>query len=438
MREARNRPQRLGRWPAGANNVADLRSLESFERRAVRAAENVDFDQNGRPHRRSGYTLLSAGEAHSLWAPDDSPWGLFVQAGELRRLDDTGEVTAVAMVHPSRRMRFTESAGQVFGSNGAAQFVLDADGIRPWGVEAPAGQPTLTATAAGGLRAGRYQVAVTFIDARGEESGTGKAVVVEIADGGGIAVSAIPQPASASVATIRLYASPTDGEMLYQVMDLPAGAAVASIGAAELAQQGRPIWTQFCERVPPSRLLMAYRGRIWFVPDDSDGTRLYCSLPLQPGLYRPDQGYLPMPGPVADMVPMLDGFFVGTDRQTLWVAGDEPATMTRRTLDAHGMVPGTATRIRGAVFGADASQVMSAVWWSTNGELIRGDASGVMSPVTRGRYALPGHSGGAVLHREVDGISQIVSALAGPKASASGFGARDRAVAEVVRNGITI
>lgn len=438
-RKANDLERRLGKWPGGANNVADLRSLQSFERPAVRSAENVDIDAGGKPRRRGGYSLISAGSAHSMWAPDEADWGLAVQAGELRRIYESGAIEPVALVHPLKRMAFTEAAGWIFGSNGQTRFIIDEAGIRPWGVEDPASQPSLSSSSeSGGLAAGQYQVAATFLDGRGQESGTGKAATITVPEGGAILAAAIPQPAEPHVQRVRLYCSSCNGDVLYSVADLPVGASTYVIGVADIEGAGRSLSTQFCERVPPSRLLMAYRGRIYFVPEEGDGTRLFYTHPLMYGLYRQDQGYLPLPGRIAGVVPVLEGFYVGTEKQTVYFSGDDPATFTRRTLDAHGMVPGTATRVRGAAFGAETIQTLTAVWWSTNGELIRGDSGGFLTPISRNRLALPAYSGGAVLHRERDGISQLINVLSGPKATDAGFGARDRAVAQIVRNGITL
>src|SRR3546814_18967555 len=73
-------------------------------------------------------------------------------------------------------MAYVYSNGRIYWSNGQVRgFVLADKSIYPWGIDTPPIQPLLQTTATGGLDAGRYQVAITWMrdingDA-GEESG---------------------------------------------------------------------------------------------------------------------------------------------------------------------------------------------------------------------------------------------------------------------------
>lgn len=431
IRETRDRPKVLGAWPSGVDNVHDIRELQSrttngFPQAALRAAVNVDLTPEGRPRLRKGYEQRAAGYAHSLWSPDSAKFAFLVKDSVLSRMTlngDTEVLDEIGTVHATRRMVYAEIAGRVFGSNGLARWSYE-DGLRPWGVEAP-GLPTVAPAGFGGLDAGTYKVIVTFIDRSGEESGCRESATVTLTEGQGIALSLIPQPSSADVLTVRLYVSRPNGDVMYACRDLPVGISSYVLARADVTDTGKPLETQFCERVPACKILFAFRGRLYF----AIGSRLFYTLPLRYGLYKPSETYLPMPHPITDAVATNEAIYVGTERETVRLAGDDPKAMERRSVDGYGMVAGTATRL---VRGDD----VSAVWWSKNGVLFRAGSDGVTA-LTRNRIALPEFQFGAVLHREMDGFSQIVSTLRGAGARNS-FTARDRFDAQVVRNGVVI
>lgn len=433
------RSPRLGRWPSGVNNVAPLQDLQSLgdgEEPAVRAAVNIDFADTGKPMRRRGFALKSAGICHSLWSDQEWPFGLLVKDGQLTRLEVVNgaeQLTALQAVSPAA-MVYTVMNDSVYLSNGAITGRVGVDGaLQSWGVPAPGGQPNLVAAAFGGLDAGRYQVAVTYQNASGEESGAEVAAAVDVPYNGGITLNNIPQPAEAGASLVRIYVSPPNGDALYHATTIPLGVASYTLGKADIALSGRLLETQLHDRVPPARFLASYRGRIYF----AIGNTLAYTAALRYGLYKRHENYFRFPGEITGVVDSTDGLYVGTDKLTYALVGADPKDMQQRVVDTFGVVPGTMSKVHGKVFGARAPQVPVAVWWNNNGELVRGDPQGSLVHLTRGRIALPRFSMGATMQREVRGISQLVSVLRGPAGDA-GFKASDTAVAEVVRNGVVI
>jgi hypothetical protein len=105
-----------------------------------------------------------------------------------------------------------------------------------------------------------YQVAVTFRDIRGEESGTGQAAQIAVPEGGGIALSNVPQPLDADVNIVRVYLSPANGDMLYFVRDMPVGMTSATLGAGA---RGKPLDSQFMEKMPAGSIVRALNGRMF-------------------------------------------------------------------------------------------------------------------------------------------------------------------------------
>lgn len=442
-KEAGNIDRRFGRWPAGVDQVSDVRDLQAREQPGVRAAVNIDFGTDGRPHRRAGYIGLRTGSpAHSLWAPRDAQYGFVVQDGVFYRVTmppgGPEQFEAVVSLPGRKKLAYAELAGSIYVSNPSARFVVGAEGpARPWGVEVPGGQPQATAASSGALDAGRYQVTFTYISNAGEESGAATPIVLEVPDGGGIQLDGIPQPASQAVVAIRPYLSGPNGLELVATKTIPVGTASLLLGRHSLNTAGKPLDTLHMQRVPFCRLLVPYRGRLYFVPAQGDGARLYYTEPLRYGLYRPHLNYLPLPGRIEDAVAVNGGLYVGTDRATFYFGGEDPKSMQRQQVAPNGMVAGTAIAVRGQIFGDGAANDDVGVWWSTAGELIRGSGGVSLVTLTRGRLGLPRYVAGATLAREFDGLSQIVSSLRGADEPSS-VGARDRAVARVFRNGIEI
>lgn len=426
MASPNNLPRTLGKWPSGVDQVHDVRELQSRSGvrgeaiPALRAAVNVDITREGKLQRRRGYSEHASGYTQSLWSPDSAAFGLMVKDAQIQRLDPDGSMTALGAANPVRRMAYCEAADRVYLSNGIERFILDG-ALRAWGVDAP-GLPAIMAASFGGLDAGTYKVNATAYDAFGEESGCGESATVTLTTGQGIMLDLIPNPPGA--AWIQFYVSPPNGDVLYASKRLPAGITSYVLGRADLVT-GKLLDTQFCERVPAASILCAFRGRIYF----GVGSRLFYTLPLRYGLFKRHESYLPVPSDITGIVATNETMYVGTEKGVFAFGGDDPTSMQRRDVDGFGMVPGTATRLR-------RGDQISALWWSKEGVLYRAGSDGVQA-LTRNRLALPEFKAGAILHREQEGFSQLVSSLKGAGPSNT-FSARDRFSAKVMRNGVVI
>jgi hypothetical protein len=427
---------RLGGWPAGVNNVRDLRDLQRGkpEDRAVRAAVNVDFSSSGKPRRRKGYTLVQSGFAHSLYAPSDWPLALLVLDGMLTALRNEGgaeALTALGGLSTTAKAAYCVQNEWIYGSNGHVTFRVSRDGVLgAWGVPMPQGMPVATPITDGSLPAGRYQIALTYLDAAGEESGARAPMLVELPADGGIALSAIPQPAG-GVASIRLYLTPHNGTELYHAATVPVG--VTDYTLYSVKDLGKGLETLHCERVPPARWLASYRGRIYFAIGDT----LYYTLPLRFGLFQCHKTYLRFPHRINAVAATDDALIVGTEHMTYRLAGDDPVTMTMLPIDSAGVVEGAMLELPGGVLPGERFNVRNVVWWSKKGVLMRALPGGITVPVTQGRLAVARYASGALMYREHDEIAQLVTVLRGPQAPTS-FAAQDRADATIVRNGIEL
>lgn len=420
--------RKLGSWPSGVDQVHDVRELQTRTGArgepipALRAAVNTDITRAGKLRRRAGYSEHATGYAQSLWSPDSAEFGLLVRNAQITRIDADGTLTALGAANPVRRMAYAEIAARVYLSNGLERWICESGALRAWGIDAP-GLPNVSAASFGGLAAGTYKVNVTALDAAGEESGCGESAAVTLTTGQGVMLDALIAPPGA--AWMQIYVSGANGDVLYASKRLPAGITSYVLTSVDVAQVGKALETQFCERTPASSVLCAFRGRIYL----AIGSRLYYTLPLRYGLIRRHETYLPMPSDITGIAATNEAMYVGTEKGVFVLSGDDPTNMQRRDVDGFGMVRGTATRLRR---GDD----VSVLWWSKEGVLFRASADGVQA-LTRNRLALPEFGSGAVLYRELEGLSQLVSTLKGAGPSNS-FSARDRFSAKVMRNGVVI
>lgn len=389
---------------------------------ALREALNVDLDRAGRIRRRPGYTPRYPGSGiHSLWASRGGRV-LFGEGGTLKELfPDWTSRDLRSGLDPTRTLTYEEAGGVVYWSNGAENGRVLQDGTaRPWGVPSPPGQPTLSVAPAGALPAGRYQVSVTFVADDGEESGATIASVIDVPEGGGIDLANIPQ---GPAARIRVYASPPNGDVLYQHLELPMGFVSARVVKTI---RGRALETQLLDRVPAAQIVRFHAGRFWLAVGDL----LFYTPAFRWGLHSP-AAFFQFAERIRVLEPVADGLYVVAER-TWFLSGVVPEQMSQTARHPGAGVEGTGITVPGRYFGLDDAVGDVAYWFGDRGAML-GLPGGTVRPLMEDRVALSQYASGATLFRERQGIRQLVTALAGP-GQGSGFGAADSAVAEVRKN----
>lgn len=394
---------------------------------ALREAENVDLDKSGRVRRRPGLTLRYTGSGiHSLWAGAGRT--LFAEGGALKQLGSGWTATTLATgLSSSAMVSYQDVAGQVWWTNGSQSGRITADGAAgSWAVPNPNGQPTLSVrTGLGGLAAGRYQVAVTFLSADWEESGTGLAAVVDVAQGDGITLSNIPQ---GDAALVRIYMTPPNGDAFYHYRDLAMGVTSTHIGKATL---GRRLETQFAEPLPPGQIVRFYNSRMWV----ASGSVLWHSLAFRYGLHQPEKDFFYFPSRITVLEPVDDGIYVVADK-TYFLAGGTPGQMQLSGISDATGVEGTGLRVQAKHFALEDTKDEVAFWFGSRGAQL-GLPGGALKAVMEDRAVVPLYEEGAALFRERNGIRQVVTTVKRP-GDTSAFAAVDSAVAEVVRNGVLL
>lgn len=438
-----NELTRLHGWPEGLDNVSRENELPMGKSGAggkvsgrLREAENLDLDDEGKPSRRAGYSQVEAlPDLHSLWADKRFPLMLAVYNGALVAFDiGENRSSLTTLLSRTSPMSYSYDAGYVYFTNRFDSGRIDVDGnVTPWAVEPPRGQPTLSANASGALAEGTYQVAVTFLDADGRESGSTLAAEIDLETGQGILLSNIPQPAAAGVELVRVYCTETNGEELYFVMDVPVGMTSAVVGAFTPTVG---LATQFIEPLPPGDIVRIYRGYMYVIRDNV----LYWSAPMQYGqgvlfnsyLKFNDRGTL-LEGLHVDGA---EGMFAAFGNRTYFLAGTNPKDWQRAIAHPYGAAAGSSTLADAKVLGTEADGDLP-YWLDSNGQFVIGQPGGRVQALHADRYAAPQNvERAATVLREAAGMRHLITTFQGGVANP--LAVTDRAEAEVWRNGVRV
>lgn len=431
----------LGPWPKGVNNVAKEYKVPADQ---LRGATNVDLDDEGWPQRRDGFDpVISATNAHSLWSHHKRmPFALYVDSGELKAFDSSLRVTNLRSgMNDTLPVAYDFANESAYFCNGQTTGRVNASmQLRPWGIESPAGEPLLSVNATvGGLDAGDYQVAQSFVSDEGEEGGCGIATKITVAQGGGIQLADMPQPINSHVQWIRLWITKTNGDILYWHSDVPVGTTSYLLGVGQL---GKQIETQFLEPMPAGTIARSFNARIYVAV----GPRLYYSESYRLGLHNPTK-YMLFPSDITMVQTCrgadIGGLYVSAGSTVYWLGGSEPinadgsAGFHRVSAYSSGVVPGSDTRVAGPDLGIDGVTDDAPVWLCQNGVFCAGLTDGNVSPISQDRLRLPAFARGAAIFRQRPSTRQVLFNLRG-MGDGSSAAATDSVVATVMRNGCVV
>jgi hypothetical protein len=187
------------------------------------------------------------------------------------------------------------------------------------------------------------------------------------------------------------------------------------------------------DATPPGTLLSWMFGRLWVVIEEG----AYFSRGFRPDQFNLADDYIALPN-IKMVMPTHSGYFIGTDSEVFYINGKNPKqpNPTNKVCD-FGVVPRSAALLPASQFGGDLGAGDVVVWESPRGKVIGTDGGAILLP-TDEHIAYPSAEYAATLLREINGEVHHVAALAQPSTDGSNMRATDIAVAEVVRNGITI
>lgn len=398
----------------------------------ARDASDVEILRDGVVRRRMGTNKLSDLQgAHSLWSSyPDIDFGLVGDASSFYAVGATGALTLLRSGLNGSDFSYVRAANRTYYANGEITGVVNDDlSLGDWGVETPIPQFTATPTPqVGGLFAGRYEIALTYVNCDGEESGASVSTFVDVAaDGDGISLTNLPQPRAEHVTALRIYHSGPNNETLKFHRSIPVGVASYAIGP-ELTT--KLLDTQFLTQLPPLRCLLHKYGRIF----GAAGRQVIWSESLRYGLYRGAKNYRPVPSEVVMLAsPDTDAFviYIGTRNKVYVMRGDSLDSATLSISNNSGVVPGSVKQVSAEALSVDVITTEVPVWISSDGIPFAGTAGGAIPLHKKFVYPIYGKAASAFI--EAEGLYRLI--IGGRGARTSGLQVKDRAVATVYDSG---
>ena len=393
----------LGPWPDGINNV----TVEDTQLRRTEARDIVDgdVDDEGLFRRRPAMRLALAGPATSdVWT---SPAGLGTfarQGATLGRVSRFGNAVTFDPIYtlPSNaeKVTFTELNNRVvFCTRSVLGKIEPDDSIRLIGTP-DASQPTAAPEASGGLYGYRALVAISYLNAYGEEGALSQIVPVDVPEGGGIRLTMPPAPAEA--VTTRIYRTGKSGKLRWAA-DAPAAMTSYLLGAGKLKKVAD---TQFKHRMMGGDYVSAWRGRLLV----ARGRYLFYSDAMRYGLTDPRHNHATFPRRIVFVCGLDGGVFVGLrDHGVFWLGGQDPDQWTTTNTGSAIPVPGSGIIARSDKFDPQLQLPSGelAIWLSENGYVI-GQPTGAITQPQASRIRLPMPVAGslAVLGRRILSVVQ--------------------------------
>lgn len=357
-------------------------SSESLPEGALASAVNVQFDNANRlimP--RSGYSEIISGDCHSLFQADTGTF--YVDAGLLKERS-LGTLATIG----NTRCYFTEVHDTVYFANGLSQGKIRNRQVLPWGVPRPARQPDCDTTMFGGLPAGDYRVAMTWIGIDGEESGTGMGKRITVPEGGGIRAHNFAD-APSSVTHFALYVSSVNGKDMYLVGEYSAGTEEVVI---DNTIRTVPLETQFGYPPMPTGKITAHRGHIYY----PRGNKLFWTASRRYGLQTANS-FWAFDSDITVVVSEGMALYVGTKHRIYRVTnidGDIPPILD--TMKDYGAVADT-----------ECGDPIDGVYFYTERGFVKATQEGV-AELHYGRVALPHYERGTMTVLEQNGMKYLV------------------------------
>lgn len=367
------------------------------------SATNIDITRRLRPMRRPGYTRVYSGNVDSFWADEDI--GLFVDGANLNRLNANFTATLIRSdMKPAAPLTAHRVGSLIYYSNGAQLGVYDVlHGGRSLGV---AQMPAFSlSVAAGELPAGTYQVTATLVNQDGREGGAPRASVIALTGTrSGIQVSGLTLP-DATYKT-RLYLSTTNGESLFHYADYDGDITTINVRDG-LSRLQSPLTRQFKSPPPAFHHITEFNGRMLY----GVGNVVYVSDPFDYESIDSRYGFIQVEGEVRMLGAVEGGVFIGTNRKTYFLRGDDLTQALLKERAAYGVISNTMARLEAADMQiADGVDGEALIWTSARGICI-GLPDGSVKNLSAGVVNFLGAHSGASIVKRSDQDRRYISVL---------------------------
>jgi hypothetical protein len=376
--------QRLGPWTLGIDTISadsDMPTDNTGKIIAVRDALNVDFNREGWPDTKPGMVrLLTQAGFHSIYARNERAPIYAAYGANLARVTVTGPssaaMTTIFTLPSLSPLDFDDLNGEVTFSSRDYLGVIGAnDVVRPLCVPDAPGLRCVAATI-GGMFAGRYGIAMAWVDATGKEGGLGPCAFLDVAEGGGVSVTMPPFPDGATFA--RLYRTHANGRILYRAADVPNGLSPYLLGRGKL---GKRAAYQYLRAMKPGDMVRYWRGHLL----TAIGNTMQISKALAYHLTDPRHGCFYFPREVAFIEGVEGGVYVGqVDDTVLFLGGTDYRTWSPKTTGGNEPFPRSSTKCNDDLFDSQFQlQGEMAVWLAGNGYVIGKPDGTLLEPQTK-------------------------------------------------------
>jgi hypothetical protein len=322
----------IGPWPLGEDNV-HVATDDVFQQskrkptQRLRRATDVDLRTAGDPVTRPGLTHV-LGVANILELC--SAYGLLVAHidSDICLVDLTNKTyesiySGVSTLSP---VKFHAAAGQIWWTDGSVTGrILPDTTVLNWG--APVPQPPWVTPIVGGMCPGKYQVAVSYVDAAGVEHVVSDSTDVVLggancndpapAAGRGFRIDIPPGP-WAGAAAMRLYISEANGSEPQYVMELsPSDFPINVVNGGQTPWSDQLARTQGLSPPPAGDGIASYAGymMVWV------GNGLFPSYGANHHVFNLATDALMFPSDIRAVAGLDDGMWVATKHGLFWVSG---------------------------------------------------------------------------------------------------------------------
>lgn len=314
-------------WAKGINNKANWRDLpDGF----VRDTVNLDPLESGSMALRPGFDARYAGSAVR---------GALAVGSHVLVADGTALLVHDALANSTTTLATIAGAGlfagavlneELFFCTSNETLRYKAGVLRPWGVPTVTAQP-VPALTPGVLLPGVYQMAMTLVDAYGDEGATTQAVNIAVGVGQALSVTLPPRAGY----TPRLYVSAADGSTLYLQAE---GAGAYKVNSVD--DSTSRLETMHHRAPTPGSAVVSHNGVI----ATADGTAVWVTNPMRPHLVDRATRFFQFPAPVNMVASAGGGLYIGADK-VYFIAGVETAEPEQTTVSEYPAVAGTAATL---------------------------------------------------------------------------------------------
>jgi len=410
----------------GLNNVLrPERTPEDYLKEAL----NVDIDKSGGIQKRKGYERVIAGYVSSMWSDNDRCFAVVDE-----NLVEINTDLSLTQIRPSIgdiNLSFDSVGDDYYFVSRYLNGAISKDGsYRPFGITPPAHNGNLIKVL-GNLPEGFYQVALTYEDSEGRESGARVAAMIHISGIGGIKIDNIPPSDELTDYRVNIYVSTTNGQILYKYSSVNKNTTSFTIITG--TERGVVPLNSFNVRPAPKGTIVKYaHGRMWI----ADENFLWYSDPHSLEWFQYDSSFFTFRDPIRAIMPTEGGMWVASDG-LYYIAGKDPNKASVSLKEKVKVVEGTECLVSGAYIFIENTPIGYKWLVTTDKGIFICFNDGITLNMTEKNYTFPVADEGTAVFVQESGINRYTTTLK-KKGDSTNMAIGDQVTTTVIRNGIIL